>query len=367
MLAAAVVVAVAAGAPIARAQVAQPPLLRSFFSLPVQIDGAELKLEAMEIRPRGDGPFPLAIFAHGKPSGERQRRSLSALSYTQQVATLARQGFVALVALRRGYGSSQGTYAESDGECEATTYGPASRAGARDLAAIVAAAVERAQVDRARMLVVGESVGGITALAYGAMPAGPHAGVRGIVNFAGGRGGRPVPRGEVCQPEKLVELARALGHGVKLPTLWVYAENDRTFGPALVRQMFGAFLESARDAKLAMLPALARDGHRVMTDAVAQWRPAMDEFLTRTGFSPKATAPTTARPASLDPRQEASFRNFAESPMPFRAFAAAPNSRGAWAGSARSLDEARRTALSICHRSAPVCEVRAEASDVEDR
>jgi dienelactone hydrolase len=343
---------------------AEPPLLRSQFEMATTIDRAPARLEAMEIRPRGPGPFPLAVIAHGKDSGDEKRRAQSALGMTAQAAAFARRGFIAVVAMRRGYGTSQGAYAEYDGTCEATRYLEASKGGARDLAAIVAAAAARPGVDRTRILVVGESVGGVTALALATLPP---PGVVGIVNFAGGRGGNPDKAGDVCQKDKLVDTIRAFGAQGKLPTLWVYAENDRVFAPDLARAMHQAFTGAGGKASLAMLPPVDQDGHRVFSRGTAQWDAPVDAFLKGLGLP---TLPATAPPPlpeRLGANGQAAFRSYVATPLPFKAFANSGQGPFGWAASANSIDGARQVALSNCAKAGRACTIVAEESWIVDR
>ncbi|MCC6471904.1 MAG: dienelactone hydrolase family protein [Alphaproteobacteria bacterium] len=359
--------ALAAMVPVARGQPAagpQPALVRSFFELPVTIDRASIKLEAMEIRPRGAGPFPLAVIAHGKDGGEDKRRAQSAVGMTSRALAFARRGFVTVVAMRRGYGTSQGQYAENDGTCEATRYLDASRAGARDLVATVAAAAARPGVDRARILVVGDSVGGINALALATTPP---PGVLGVVNFAGGRGGDPAEPGKVCQPDRLIEAVRSFGAAGKLPTLWIYAENDRLFSAALARQMYQSYVSPGGKATLAMLPPIGRDGHRVFMEGGAAWREPLDAFLRQHGLPTLAPAPAPAMPAGLGANGQAVFQAYLLSPLPYKAFASSGDGLTGWAASPRARDEARRAALANCQKGGRNCDVVSEVAEIEDR
>lgn len=355
------VFAVLAAAP---AVAKEPPLLRRFFVLDATIDRAPVRLEAMEVRPRGAGPFPLAIIAHGKDSGEEKRRAQSALGLTAQATAFARRGFVAVVAMRRGYGTSQGQYAESDGSCEATRFAEASKAGARDLVAIVAAAAALTSVDRSRILVIGESVGGVAALALAALPP---PGVVGAINFAGGRGGDPARPGQVCQQDRLVEAVRGFGAAGKIPTLWLYAENDEVFPPALARAMFQAYSGAGGKARLAMLPAIERGGHGLFQRAPERWNPVVDEFLAGLRLPTLRLDESPSIPPRLGTNGQAAFAEYAVSGFPFKAFANSGQGPFGWAASLRSITEARETALANCTRTGKPCAVVSDESLIEDR
>jgi hypothetical protein len=76
----------------------------------------------------------------------------------------------------------------------------------------------------------------------------------------------------------------------RVPTLWVYAENDRFFGPAHVRAWFEAFREGGGSGRLVMLPPFGRDGHKLFsTEAgIPLWTPELDAFLSSLGLAGRA-------------------------------------------------------------------------------
>jgi dienelactone hydrolase len=129
--------------------------------------------------------------------------------------------------------------------------------------------------------VSGNSAGGWGGLAYaGSAPAG----LAGVVNFVGGRGGRDQNRANTnCAPDRLVEAAGVLGSASKVPTLWLYAENDTFFGPELSRRMAEAFAAAGGRAEYHLLPPVRGDGHALMSTEgdEASWAPVLAKFLTR--------------------------------------------------------------------------------------
>jgi dienelactone hydrolase len=344
----------------------EPPLQRSAFLLKAAIGGKDYALEAADIRPKGPGPFPLALILHGKPSGDAARKALSTASLTVQAAEFARRGYAALAVLRRGYGKSQEPYSESDGTCEATRYPEATGTGAEETLAILEAARDRPGVDASRVVVAGESVGGIVALAV-AQQAPP--GLLAAINFAGGRGGDPARRGLVCESPKLVAAVGALGKGSKTPTLWVYAENDTKFGPTLARAMLKAFTDAGGTAGLVVLPPVERDGHAVFQRGTQAWADPVDAFLKRLGLPAgvKIKPPGQDPPLAIGPNGRRAFALYQATAMPFKAFAVSGQGAYAWAGSAVSLAQAREEAVQLCRRSAPQCRVTTEASEIEDK
>jgi hypothetical protein len=104
-------------------------------------------------------------------------------------------------------------------------------------------------------------------------------GVMGILDFAGGRGS-DAP-GHVCSEDHLVQAFAALGTTARVPALWVYAENDLFFSPALARRMFDAYHAEGAPAQLVMLPPAWPDGHTALQTAPLDviW-PPVEAFLT---------------------------------------------------------------------------------------
>lgn len=339
------------------------PIARSFFRLPAAFDGRVMTLEAMELRPRLPGPFPLAIIAHGTPGTEDKRRQYKVETFTPQAIEFARRGFVAVAFLRRGYGTSDGGYAESNGACGHMNYLGAGVESARDISAAVRAVSDRPYIDRGRVLVVGQSAGGFAALA---LTKSPPPGVVGIVNFAGGRG-HFVERNAVCEPEKLVAAVGQFGRGAGSPTLWIYAENDKSFGPGLARQMLNAYLAGGGRADMVMAPPFGEDGHYLFALGLAEWRAPVDEFLRRMRLPTMLPEPRPVPPPEIRGKAEDAFRKYAASLLPNKAFAASPRVGAfAWKAGAPSIGAARIEALTLCQQRNVACEIVHEVNDFDD-
>jgi dienelactone hydrolase len=129
------------------------------------------------------------------------------------------------------------------------------------------------------VVVVGQSAGAWGALALaGRNPAG----VRAVINFAGGRGGRSYDRADNnCAPERLIDAARDYGVTARVPTLWLYTENDSYFPPRLSRRLYEGFRVSGGRADYRLLPAFGADGHFLAETAASEsiWAPVVDNFL----------------------------------------------------------------------------------------
>jgi pimeloyl-ACP methyl ester carboxylesterase len=72
-----------------------------------------------------------------------------------------------------------------------------------------------------------------------------------------------------------------LGESSRIPTIWLYANNDSLFGPKLVERMQSAYLDGGGDVKLVMFDKFGNDGHFIFSEAAGRvkWLMEMDAFL----------------------------------------------------------------------------------------
>jgi len=138
-------------------------------------------------RPEGDGPFPLVVISHGRTGSKRAE--IGRARFEAAARYFVRKGFAVAVPTRLGY---SGTAAlgdpENDGACRAARYDAALQAASQQIVATVARMQQERWVDKNRVLLVGQSVGGISTVAAASLGI---PGVVAAVNFAGGHGGNP--------------------------------------------------------------------------------------------------------------------------------------------------------------------------------
>ncbi|UYC11258.1 dienelactone hydrolase family protein [Xanthomonas sp. CFBP 8445] len=260
------------------------------FRMPVVVQGVDYDLAARVYRPAGPGPFPLIVIHHGTPADKRKLAD-TRLGFARAARWFAAHGDMVVVALRPGYGNSSGRYLEGAGNCHDVDFVVAGRKIAAAEAAIVEAAARLPGVDPQRIIVVGQSAGGLGAVA---LADAPPPGVRGVISFAGGRGsnGKEV----ICAGEdRLIEAEKTLGAANTLPQLWLYAENDHFFRRELAHRMYAAYRAgSTPPVAFADLPPFGDDGHKTFAQAdPSVWARPVAAFLAQV-LSPAAGAPAPA-------------------------------------------------------------------------
>ena len=103
---------------------------------------------------------------------------------------------------------------------------------------------------------------------------------RRAVNFAGGGGGRPDTHPEQpCSADRMTELFASYGASARIPTLWLYSENDKYWGAAIPRLWHEAFVDRGGTGQFVQLPPYKADGHPIFTGNPAAWKPAFEDFL----------------------------------------------------------------------------------------
>ena len=241
-------------------------------TLKVDVQGTAINVYLYE--PQGTGPFPLLVLSHGSPRNPADRVNFGPQTLHVQAEAYAASGVAVAVPIRRGYGGS-GEWVEGFNTMHPDFY-LAGLTSADDIDATIAAITKRPEIDGSRVVLMGVSAGGWASIA-----AATRGGVRGVVNFAGGRGSSSADH--VTGEPELIHAASLYGEATSVPELWIYSENDHFFGPALAHGMFDAFTNAGGQATFMTAPPYGDDGHRYIA-AVTSWKPTVDSFLRKIGF-----------------------------------------------------------------------------------
>lgn len=350
----------------ARAQVLDSSVNEQVLSLPVTVNNEQLQFETTIYKPPGDGPFPLLLMNHGKERGKpaAQKRD----RFLAMGKEFVRRGYAVAVPMRKGFSKSGGIY--SDYGCNMHDNGMMQ---ADDIEAALRALTNLSWIDRDRVIVAGQSYGGLATMAFGTRQ---FPGVRGLLNFAGGLR----IDGDYCDwKAALVTAFTSYGSRTSLPSLWFYGENDSYFDPSLAQRLQTAYQSAGGSSQLIAYGRFKSDAHGLISsrDGIPVWWPETERFLQRIGLPTdiNTLVGETARiPASgfatldnvdaiphLTETGRAAYRHYLNQSLP-RAFAV--SSSGAWSW-AEDGDDPPSRALAACQKnSKPPCSLYSVDQDV---
>ncbi len=356
-LLAALAVAVAPPPAVAQDAPIGEPLRQENGFLRIQAKGREVRLESLIVRPEGaTGRLPLAIITHGRNSSSLSMGDLRAARYATLARDLARRGWLAAVVMRRGTGQSDGPL-PSLASCPAPDVAGSFGDDADDIEGALRVLQARPDVDGQRVILLGESAGGATAMAL--MRRKPP-GLRGVVNVAGGLNLEGcTERGQ----DALVAAMTAWQGPDAVPQLWIYARNDELFPPALVARMRKAALDAGADVRFIDLPELKPRGHMAFLHGQARhlWLREMDASLRAWGLPtiPRDRGRTFHAKLGLTTRLDVFERYFSGPGERAMALSRSKKEFRYWFGTT-DLETAKANALRDCGALAPDCVIAFE-------
>lgn len=252
------------------------PLVVEHYRVPVP----GYSLAVTVVRPRGRGPYGVVVLNHGAGASAEARREESPAYFMDAAAAFAERGYAVVMPLRRGFGETGGEFAENPGSCSHPDFEHGEREAAADVLAAYRFAQKLPYVDARRMVLAGQSAGGVVSL-YAATQSPP--GLQAVLAFAAGRGADPCHPGVPCAPAGVGAIFEEMGKSVKVPVLLYYAENDLSFGPATSRAWYASFEAGGGQAEFILQPAFEANGHFLFSDpaGVRLWLPRVEDFLQR--------------------------------------------------------------------------------------
>lgn len=314
-----------------------------------------LQLETTIFKPNGKGPFPVAIINHGKQSGNpaRQPRDRSPIVARE----FLERGYAVILPMREGFSHSGGVYAipgcnlEYNGKYEAD-----------DIHAAVAFVQQQPWADHDKIVIIGQSHGGLSAMAFGARNP---AHVKALINFAGGL---HYEGGSCRWQDSLVHAFESYGKTTTIPSVWFYGANDSLFSPELARRMFDAYTKAhLANVRLVAFGPFGTDAHNLSGSiaGIPIWWPATEALLQRVGLPTKRLFVATNEgelpvteivegqpPPGLNNVEQAAYDRFLQTPLP-RAAAHSPS--GIWSTSSGGPDFVERALNSCRERSKLPC------------
>lgn len=225
---------------------------------------------------------PFLVLLHGRPASLDARIRLGQVTFPGNASYFAGLGFVVLIPTRVGYGVTGGPDLEYTGACFDKDFSQGMTTVVEETRQVIDFADHFPDVDRDRGLVVGDSFGGVAAIAIASarIP-----GVVAAINISGGDGGDSVRHVDhPCRPDQMSATLAAYGRSNRLPTLWMYSVNDRLWGPIYPKIWFRDFTDSGGRGEFVTLPADKNNGHFIFNRNPGAWHPAFDQFIQSLGF-----------------------------------------------------------------------------------
>jgi dienelactone hydrolase len=342
------------------------PLDEKVVMIPVVSGSESVQLETTIYKPPGNGPFPLVVMNHGKALGNPHTQTRDRFLVLSR--EFVKRGYAVVVPMRKGFAHSSGNYVEY--ACDMFDNGELQ---ADDVQAALNYFVGQSWVDKDRILVAGQSYGGLATLAFGTRG---FPGVKGLINFAGGL---RIHGGDCDWRSSLIDAFAKYGKRTAVPSLWFYGANDQHFGPKLAARMHDAYVHGGGNAELVAFGDFKNDAHGMSGswDGVKIWWPETEKFLKQIGMPTEQVValldenrvPKTdyaaldnidAVPYLKDKGREA-YRTFLGKSMP-RAFAV--SSTGAWSW-AEDGDDPAEEVIANCEKHSDVpCKLYAVNGDV---
>ncbi|MGA2550538.1 MAG: prolyl oligopeptidase family serine peptidase [Burkholderiaceae bacterium] len=240
--------------------------------IPKSLGIVDIKLETQIYAPRAEGRFPLVVINHGKANGNPAFQKSGA--FYGPALEFVKRGYVVVAPNRAGFSKSGGSYI--GGSCQFDSTG---NLWADDVVAAIQYAKSLPYVDPTRIVVIGQSQGGLVSAALGArnIP-----GVIGIVNFAGGM------RQDNCigWSENLITAFAHFGKTSHVPALFIYGDNDSYFPKPLPSELFEAYTGAGGHAEFVDIGVFEDDSHKLfhLEEGVAIWLPLVEKFFVARGL-----------------------------------------------------------------------------------
>jgi dienelactone hydrolase len=244
--------------------------------------GREVFLEVVIFKPAGPGPFPALVFHHGS-TGSGDDPSLFSNTWTSPglAKFFTDRGWLVAFPQRRGRGNSDGCYDEGfrpdrSGYAQEPEHAlPGVERALADVEASVNWVARRPDVDETRLLLGGQSRGGILAIAYSGMR--PQR-ITGVLNFVGGW-----IAGHSPHAESINSAIFCRGAASGRSTLWLYGDYDPFYRLDHSRKNFEAFVAAGGKGTFHVVESAALvNGHRIVYTP-ALWAEPVDYYLTHHG------------------------------------------------------------------------------------
>lgn len=263
---------------------ASPALGQELSMLPVNVGGESVRLAVRIYKPATSGRVPTIVFNHGSSGSGRDPTSFARpVDYPTLAQFFVQRGWAVVMPARRGRGGSEGLYDEGFGPdrtlgytCDATLSIRGFERALRDIEAAMDAILTMPFVDRDRVVIGGQSRGGILSIAYAGRH---HVQVKGVINFAGGWLGTGCPTATGVN-----QALFKWGAGYPGETIWLYGDRDMTYPLSHSRGNFAAFQAAGgRGTFHEFSPPSWSEGHLIVYYPDL-WAVVVEGYLRRLGL-----------------------------------------------------------------------------------
>jgi dienelactone hydrolase len=254
-------------------------------------DAAAGAMVAGVFRPSGDGPFPVLVYSHGRAGTPLERSRTRVPDVRGHVRYWLAKGFAVVAPIRPGYGETGGIDREDSGvrydrfgNCWGRPeFVRSASAAAEAVRATLAWLRHEPWADAGHVVLAGASMGGLASIASAATN--PD-GVVAYINFSGGTGGSGTRAPEQsCGSAQMRDVMAAYGRTTHVPSLWLYAENDRYWGAEWPRAWHRAYAAAGERTRFVLTaPVADGDGHQLLARGASLWTADVDRFLSELGL-----------------------------------------------------------------------------------
>jgi dienelactone hydrolase len=251
--------------------------------VPVVVEGKTVRLEIRVYKPTGTGPLPTLVFHHGSTGRGRDPRAFKLpIDFPALASFFVRRGWAVVMPARRGRAGSEGFYEEGfeldhtlGYSCKPTLSIPGADRALQDISAAMTAILAMPFVDRNRVIIGGQSRGGILSVAY----AGQHPEqIKGVINFVGGWLGTGCTTAGTVNKTLFQRGASYTGD-----TLWLYGNGDPFYSIAHSQENFRAFQAVGGKGTFHSFQEPQSIGHRIVGYPVV-WASLVESYLKRQGL-----------------------------------------------------------------------------------
>ena len=246
---------------------------REYAVIPATIDGKIYNLEAEIYRPIGNDIYPVIIMNHGRRGciDIPKREPTEIGQFADVGVNLVKQGFVAVTLMRRGYGNSEGPFAEQLKAYEAGLE------SAKDIKACVEYMQSLDYVKKDKIVLLGQSAGGLGVIAAASQKIN---GVVAVINFSGAGG---LEESVSNFQSELINACTKYNKTTNIPSLWIYANNDGGIPVDLIKKMYNEEKSNGNVKLLIKSTNKHPNGHLIVFDINA-WMEDVKTFLKIAGI-----------------------------------------------------------------------------------